>query len=234
MTAYPSVLGEVETMQAVVAGRSLARYGDGEFALCRGRSIRFQRHDLALQGRLRGILKQAGACLVGIPNILSATPKAAYWDKYRAAADLLGGQPYASAFVSRPDSAPWIDTPDYWALVETLWRGQHVTVVRGAASSLAASDLEGARQVSQIHASSRDAWFEYRSLFERIRQTAAARVLISLGPTATVLAVDLCAHGFHAIDLGHLAVFLRKHRRGEPMVLSPADRLAMRPPEVAA
>lgn len=234
MISYPAVLGELETLQAVCAGRSLARYGDGEFALCRGRSIRFQRHDYSLQGRLRGILRTEGACLVGIPNILSATPKAKYWEKYRAAADLLGGQTYASAFISRPDSAPWIDTPEYWSLVASLWRGQEVTVVRGASSSLNASDLEGARLVSQIHASSRDAWFEYRSLFERIRAAGPERVLLSLGPTATVLAVDLCAHGFHAVDLGHLAVFLRKHRRGEPMVLSGADRLAMRPPEVAA
>lgn len=233
MTGYPAVLGEVETMQAVVAGRSLARYGDGEFALCRGRSIRFQRAERGLQRRLSGILRSAGACLVGIPNILSATPKAKYWDKYRAAADLLGGQTYVSAFVSRPDSAPWIDTPAYWALVESLWRGQQVTIVRGAASSLMPEDLEGARYVRELMAPPRDAWADYRALVERVRVAAYKRVLISLGPTATVLAADLCAEGFHAIDLGHLAVFLRKHRRGEPMVLSQADRLAMRPPEAA-
>jgi hypothetical protein len=49
-------------------------------------------------------------------------------------------------------------------------------------------------------------------------------VLICLGPAATVLAVDLCAHGIHAIDLGHIALFMRKYRCGEPMTLSKDDK----------
>ena len=33
---YPHVLGELDTLRLVSGGRSLARYGDGEFNLCRG------------------------------------------------------------------------------------------------------------------------------------------------------------------------------------------------------
>jgi hypothetical protein len=38
------------------------------------------------------------------------------------------------------------------------------------------------------------------------------------------MAVDLCAIGIQAIDLGHIGLFLRKHRRGEPMVVTQADK----------
>jgi len=34
----------------------------------------------------------------------------------------------------------------------------------------------------------------------------------------------LCAKGVHAIDLGHVGMFLRKYRRGEPMWLSKDDK----------
>ncbi len=72
MKKYPAVLGELQTLDLVLSGRSIARYGDGEFALAEGRSIRPQRHRPDLGARLRGILNgEAETCLVGIPNILA-------------------------------------------------------------------------------------------------------------------------------------------------------------------
>jgi hypothetical protein len=39
-----------------------------------------------------------------------------------------------------------------------------------------------------------------------------------------VLAVDLARRGVHAVDLGHVGMFWRKHRRGEPMWVTKADK----------
>lgn len=220
---YPAVLGEVETLARVLEGASLARYGDGEFALARGVGIPCQAADPALTARLRAILQTSGACLVGIPNLRSETPKAVFWRRYASAAALLAPRPYVSAFVTRPDSAPWIDTPDYWAALETLWRGRAVTLVRGSARSLTAADLVGA-DVTEILAPATQAWRTYPALLDRIG--TPERALLCLGPTATVLAVDLAAKGVHAIDLGHVGMFLKKHRRGEPMVRTEADKVA--------
>jgi hypothetical protein len=222
---YPTVLSEVETLEAVHAGRSLARYGDGEFAMARGRGIKSQVFDPALSRRLRNILAHgAGHCLVGVPNIRSQTPKAAFWRKYLTAAEMFGAGPFGSAFVTRPDSAPWIDTPAYWARVEALWRDQEVTLLRGSTRSLTAEDLVGACRVHEIVGPARDAWASAQQLHERVLYTQPTRVLLCLGPTATVMAVDLCAIGIQAIDLGHIGLFLRKHRRGEPMVVTQADK----------
>ena len=226
---YPVVLDEQATLDRVCAGASLARYGDGEFKMAgHNAAIKSQCADATLSARLREILTDSGACLVGIPNIQSDTPKAAHWAKYAHYADLLAKRPYVSSFITRPDSAPWINTPAYWAQVQSLWVDQHVTLVRGSSKSLTADDLVGAREVREILAPRQHAWAEYASLLERIG--TPDRVLICLGPTATVMAVDLCAKGVHAIDLGHIGMFLRKVTRGEALVVTDEDRAHDRVP----
>lgn len=219
---YPSVLSERATLDAVLAGASLARYGDGEFNLALGRSIPCQRHTDEIGARLREILHEAD-CLVGIPNLRSDTPKADFWSKYNSAASLLADRIYGSAFVTRPDSAPWINTPEYWQAVESLWVGRDVTLVRGTSRSLTKFDLLGAREVTEIMAPLTDAFASFDALLEQIGSPSLA--LLCLGPTATVLAVELAARGVQAIDLGHVGLFLKKHRRGEPMVVTEADKV---------
>ena len=224
MTSYPEVRSEFETLEAVCQGASLARYGDGEFKLSdRFGGIKSQVYDPRLQKRLRTILKDSGECLVGIPNILSLTPKREFWSKYLRFAKLLrADRTYFSSFISRPDSAPWIDTPAYWELLSSLWRGRKVTLVRGGNKGLTPADLVGAAEVTEIIGPRQHAWADYEALLERVGRPE--RALICLGPTATVMAVDLCARGVHAIDLGHTALFWRKHLRGQPMHLTKEDK----------
>lgn len=224
MTSYPPTISEQDTLDLVRSGMSLARYGDGEFNLCRGVGIPCQPANPLLRASLRSILKDSGLCLVGIPNLRSATPKVAFWGKYQNATSLLTDRTYASSFITRPDSAPWIDTTDYWQAIESLWVGLDVTLVRGSSRSLTASDLIGAN-VTEIVTDSRDAWASYEPLLDSIG--TPKRALLCLGPTATVLAVDLCARGVHAIDLGHVGLFYRKHLRGEPMIRTEADKVAV-------
>lgn len=222
---WPTVLTEQGTLARVIAGESLARYGDGEFHLCHGRSAKAQMANRRLQDRLLSILRAPGGCMVGIPNLHSQTPKAAFWRPFEVFARFLGDGPYASSFVTRPDSAPWINTVDYWLTLEALWIGQDVTLVRGdSAKALQPADLDGARSVREVLAPRRDAFNDYDALLERIGRPT--RALLCLGPTATVLAADLCARGVHAIDLGHVGLFLRKYRNGEPMTVTAADKAA--------
>lgn len=228
---YPHVLGELETMRLVCEGRSLARFGDGELKMAgHNASIKSQVADDALSLRLGAILADSGDCLVGIPNIHAvidqqvSDQKVEHWSKYLSYHRRLSDRAYVSAFVTRPDSAPWIDTPEYWALIESLWVGQDVTLVRGSGKSLVAADLVDAATVTEILAPKQHAWAVYDQLLERIGRPK--RALLCLGPTATVMAVDLCARGVHAIDLGHVGMFIRKHRRGEPMWLTKEDRVA--------
>ena len=122
MKSYPSVLSEDDTLRLVLDGCSLARFGDGEFKICNGSSIKSQSYHPKLARRLREILTIDTGCLVGIPNIYSATPKASFWNPYTKYASFLADRPYASSFITRPDSAPWIDTVDYWEQRRRCWR----------------------------------------------------------------------------------------------------------------
>lgn len=221
--SYPNVTGELETMRLVVSGRSIARYGDGEFKLASHNApIKSQAADLKLSARLREILIDSGQCMIGIPNIRSDTPKVEFWGKHMRHCRLLADRPYVSSFITRPDSAPWINTPEYWDLVQSLWVGQDVTVVRGSGKSLAPADLIGAREITDVLCRKQHAWQDYEEILDRVG--TPKRALVCLGPTATVLCHDLCKKGVHAIDGGHWAIFLRKYRRGQPMVVTEEDR----------
>lgn len=232
VAAYPIVRSETETLRRVLAGASLARYGDGEFKLCDAdRSIKSQAFNPVLAKRLREILVDSGACMVGIPNLnpdslaRMTDEKRRFWEPYRSAAALLAPRPYASAFITRPDSAPAIDTASYWDQIEELWRGKDVTLVRGSTKSFTAEDLVGAGVVREVICPRQHAFVEYAQILERIGRPK--RALLCLGPTATILAVDLCARGVHAVDVGHLGMFWRKHQRGDPMWVTKADRVAV-------
>ncbi len=230
LKVYPEVRTEAETLRRVLAGASLARYGDGEFRLCQGLCIPCQKHHPTLARRLREILQAPGRCMVGIPNVRAvlerpgASQKVKFWRPFLTAPlnFLAPDVAYASAFISRPDSAPWIDTPEYWADLESLWAGRDVTLVQGGPRSLQPADLASARRVTVVPCPAREAWSEHRAILARIGRPALA--LLCLGPTATVLAADLCAAGVQAVDLGHVGMFLRKRRAGEPLTVTAADR----------
>lgn len=241
LAKYPAVLSEDETLDLILSGRSIARYGDGELRIadhiC---NIKNQIADPKLTKRLAEILHDSGDCLVGVPNIEAVSErnpdrqKVEYWGRYYLwTPRLFSNRKYVSAFITRPDSAPWINTPDYWDRMATLWKGRDVCVVRGSGKSFSAADLVGARTVTEIiaprgqqngHEYLPGSWFDYDAIMERIISVKPKRVLLGLGPSATVMAVDLCARGIHALDLGHAAMFLRKFRKGEPTVVTEEDK----------
>lgn len=220
-STWPQVLDEDQTLELVVSGRSIGRYGDGELKLCHGHGIKSQQAHPVLCERLRRIVKlqDVGDCLVGIPNLWKKTKP--FWSGFltpRYVNLFRADGVYGSAFISRPDSAPWIARDDYYDRVESLWKGQRVTLVRGSGKSLTATLLSSAAAVDEILCPRQHAWSEYDQLLERIGR--ANRVLLCCGPTATVLAVDLARRGIHAVDLGHLGMWLKRRK------LSPEAALA--------
>jgi hypothetical protein len=217
MPFNPRVMTERDTLEAMHAGQSIARYGDGELKIAKGADAKSQRGDPELARRLRNILaEKPRRCLVGIPNIATNdTPKVAFWSQYRDrrwTRFYSMNFDYASSFITRPDSAPWIDTPYYWQRVIDLWRDRDVVLVRGSSKSLCAADLALARGVTEIVVSRQHAWADFGALMSQLCGEKR-RVLLCLGATATVLAHDLADHGVHALDLGHIGMFLRKEGR---------------------
>jgi hypothetical protein len=208
---YPVVLSEDETVDAAIGGASLARFGDGELRQAIGRSAISQRETFPrLIAELKAMLaKQPANCLVCIPNIFSATPKSESWQRYATGGytSLYGEQRYGSSFITRPDSAPWIDRPDYWDKVEQLWRGKDITLVVGDEKSLTAERCSSAASIRVVRGPRVNAYAEIDRIEADVLAEPRRRVLMCLGVTATVLAARLAPQGVHAIDLGHIGMF---------------------------
>lgn len=219
---YPIVTHEIATVAAMQTGKSIARFGDGELRVARGGNCVSQVADKRLAAELREILRSADPNLiVGIPNIESATPKAANWRDYAsrnyvALYDM--AKVYGSAFITRPDSAPWIDTPDYWASVRGLWEGRAVIFVAGTDRSLRDVDFEGASSFVRVDVPGRDAWGFVDNAEAQIMALAEVAsnagekplVILCAGCAATVLAARLSRRGVQALDLGHMGMFMRR------------------------
>lgn len=218
MADYPHVLTEGETIERALAGDNLARFGDGEFKLALGRKCVSQPADGKLADELRELLrKPPKGCLVCLPSPFGGTPRKESWlnfatPVYTGMLDM--DRTYGSAFVTRPDSAPWIDTPEYWESVKRLWRGKHVTLVMGTLRSLRPEMIESeCASLEVIMGPSGQkgdgAYAKVDALEEEIARKPGRTVIMCLGATATVLAARLARRSIHAIDLGHIGMFMR-------------------------
>lgn len=213
---YPTVLTEDETIDAVLAGRSLARIGDGEIKLARGSSIKAQTFNRDLQGYMRQVCRGSGdgPCMVAIPRVASGPPMPFERNGYKnfclqpQHVAFYAPGVYGSQLVTRPDCAPHIDCPEYWAKIISIWAGRDVVLVRGSGKSLLPENLGAASSVEEIKAEPVEAWADAEGYFQRLRGETR-RVLLCVGATGTALAWRLAHEGVHAIDLGGIGRFMR-------------------------
>lgn len=219
---YPErIVDEWGTMLAVVHGASIARYGDGEFNLVRGGNCVSQRKVPGIQTELQNILKSKDPnLLVAIPRLDSRSPKNVNWMKCCShyGSYLSPTKQYYSAFITRPDSAPWIATDDYFDTIKSLWLDQEVTFVGNGQRSLTPEFMmeNGARAVHYVECDYAHTYHRIdaleRTCLKPMGVEKPRRVLLCAGPTATCLAARLSAHGVQAIDLGHIGMWWMAHR----------------------
>jgi hypothetical protein len=214
--SYPPVYGELATLDAILAGKSIARFGDGELKLIDGAGYVRQSASPKLAAELRSILHSPHEnCLAAIPTLDPNGPKYFNWLRHRDrfARVLDSGRapiPYYSAFVTRPDSAPWIYTVSFARRFEQVWRGKTVAVLSEAGNSIVDVALPAARKLKLICCPSREAYDEIDVLEKAVVRAKPEVALLSCGPTATCLANRLSARGIHAVDIGSAGGYLRK------------------------
>jgi hypothetical protein len=155
--------------------------------------------------------------MIAIPDMNPKSPKWWFWKKYQHSyPKMLNDQiTYYSQFITRPDSAPLIDVPEFYTRMENLWRDQDVVLVRGSERSL----VEGrgtmlcAKTVIPVLCARRDAYAEIDRVEKEVLATGLNRVLLCAGAMATVLTYRLARRGLHAIDLGHIGYLWRYYDR---------------------
>lgn len=212
---YPQIIDEITTLN-LCRENSLARWGDGEWRCTVGGGCTSQRADAKLAKELQSILGKKGVTdrfMIGLPNPYDrrGAPRAVSWERYTAPefTQYLANTVYHSSFITRPDNAPWIDTPEYWAAVQNLWRGKEITLVVGDKKSVTTEMIgDTAISVREVLGPRQHAYAEIDRIEEEIGKPSGT-VLLCLGTAATVLAWRLARKGVHAIDLGHIGMFLR-------------------------
>jgi glycosyltransferase family protein len=225
------VLTELETIQYISDNKcSIARYGDGEFKICLGAHAKFQVADLGMAKRMRTILRSNNKnLLVCVPRIYQpredwpTQEKAQFWKPFathKSYVNLLDNKKtYGSSFITRPDSSGQSSKAFYEA-IKTLWSNKEVLLLKGEGTGFDKKPdiFETAINYKTIIGLKRDAYKQYDFLLKKALELTDENsvIVISLGPTATILAAELAECGRQALDLGHLGMFYAKiHPKAE-------------------
>lgn len=210
---YPNVCGEMETVDELIKGSSIARFGDGEFKLIVGQGYVREPANPVLGAELARIVRSpAPGCVVGIPRLANAGPKNVNWlgRIHRYIPYLNDAGTYYSAFISRPDSAPWINRPKFARRMQKLWLNRRVAAICEPKSSLLRMLNFDAQSVVHIECPSENA-YALIDLFEKaIVQARPQIAFLACGPTATCLANRLARRGIQAIDFGSGGAFVAR------------------------
>ncbi|UPM54159.1 SP_1767 family glycosyltransferase [Gottfriedia acidiceleris] len=223
-SSQPSVKTTDESLNLIVRNRcSISRYGDGEFNIMNGKSLRFQPYSGELSLRLREIIKSNQENHeVFIPNVFKnvdwCTDRSRnYWirylnlNRYKIYKLLQKNKVYYDSLVTRL----YIDYKDKsqaefrFKTFKKLWHQKEVIIIEGEQSRLGIGNnlFDNTKSIKRILCPATDAFAKYDQIFEEVlKHDKSKLVLIALGPTATVLAYDLANYGYHAIDIGHIDI----------------------------
>ena len=210
---WPTCLTEDQTLDKLLLGMSLSRFGDGEFGCAFGGGNSTHAANPKHAEDLRRILVEpTEGCLPAIPTMNMNDERVFFWtqraNKY---ATLLNLQyTYGSAFVGRTKSAPWIGTDEYAEKFRSIWAGQYVTAVASDPVSITKVLERTADKVMYVQCPLKETYLQKDRIIKECLATKCDIVVLSCGPGATVIADLLTAYGIQAIDLGRGVGFLMK------------------------
>ncbi|MHC4681036.1 MAG: GT-D fold domain-containing glycosyltransferase, partial [Planctomycetota bacterium] len=245
----PAIRSPGETLDKILQTKcSLSRFGDGELSIMNGSRIHFQNPSRRLAQRLKEVIaSDIPNLLIGLPDCFGSLDNympfvADFWRKWmskkreRAYSYLDMNRVYHSAFFTRV-YMPFNKTDEHYAncsayfqKIKMIWTSRDVVICEGEGTRFGMFNdlLNGAKSISRIVCPARSAFDKYDEILAAFDDSGRDKlVLAALGPTATVLAHDLCIKGYQAIDVGHLDVeyewFLRKDEVGTPLEFKYVD-----------
>lgn len=233
------------SIDALLDGRrSLARFGDGELSILMGiDGPRFQTIDPTLTRRLRDVIESRDPeLLIGMPGALVDSAELIDTERFfwgdlarRDGRGILRHVPtdreYVDSLVTRVYT-PHEDAEvarNRFARLQELWRDRDILFVEGEFTrSGVGNDLfDAARSIARIVCPPQDAFTHYDEILAALIEHGRDRLVIcSLGPTATVLALDASRAGIQCVDLGHLDLEYMWALQGRGKVLVPSRHVS--------
>lgn len=212
----------------VKEGYSISRFGDGEFLWILGKNKKsFQDNSKDLSNDLKNILvnyKSNKKVLIGIYgtfNDLSAHTfnSKIFWKyfilKYgKQVYDILPDETYCDTALTRPymdyKNKNFDLMQSKFENLKRIWNDRDVIIVEGEYTRLGVNNdlFDNCKSRRRILCPPKNAYFKYNEIVDAIKKVAKKEdlILISLGPTATVLAYNLAEEGLQCIDTGHIDI----------------------------
>ena len=217
----------LELLQRILRERcSVSRFGDGEFSTILGeeRYIWFQSKNATLGERLLDVLhRRDGNLVLTVQDNLGdlscykewvADIFRKYYVEKNRRVSIMGLLDPTYEYYDTCVTRPYITyrDPHHGEAFFRLWRQifahRNILLVEGAKSRFGVGSdlLSTAKSVRRILAPAKNAFSVYDEILAAVQRHAASGdlVLVSLGPTATVLAADIARAGWQAIDIGQL------------------------------
>lgn len=200
---------------------SMIRFGDGEILLIRGKSLSFQDCTSQLSSELlRSLRANEEGLLVAIPDIFNGLNQYVpstqqFWKDHLLFSRSIyyrncdRHRTYGNAFISRCylEQQDRSKCSDWFDSIMKLWANEKVTVIEGVGSHTGVGNdmLNTATDVQRILCPARQAYKYYTNILEACNKIDKDRlILISLGPTAKPLGLELFHRGYRVLDIGNL------------------------------
>ena len=214
------ILTQQETIDNMLNQKlSIARFGDGEirWMLIKGFGGGFQKYNEELSNRLHEVLnaknKHLLVCIAGQYNPKST--RSLYWEKIvrstllELSQNIEDLQVFGDTNITRnANNVPHM---------KQIWQDKDIVVVEGELSRLGVGNdlFDNVKSLKRILCPAENAFDKYDEIFaECLKQPKEKLFLLALGPTATVLAYDLCNKGYQALDVGHIDICYEWKLRG--------------------
>lgn len=229
----PKIKNINQTIDLILKGNSIARFGDGEFRLINGFSIPFQKYSQDLQKRLKQIFQEKSKkILIGLPETFSSLNQFTFlekifWRKYMAKnrnsiyklIDL--NKNYVSAFFSRPylRYKNKKNIVQIFTKIKKIWNKKNILIIEGNGTRIGVGNnlLDNALSIKRILCPDINAFDKYNQILKTAVNYKTQLILIALGPTAKILTYDLYKNGRQVVDIGHLDIeyewFLKKTKK---------------------
>lgn len=226
-TPPPKILSIDETIDAIINNRlSVSRFGDGEFSLILNiDNPMFQNPSIELSNKLLETLQS------NLPQLLICLPKIfekkdlqrmtkdafKFWNRYiifnrKAIYRLLN---FNITYGNSQFTRNYIDNKNknfskiYFNKTKRIWENRNIVIIEGRYTRFGINNdlLNNVSSIKRILCPEKNAFSKYTKILnEALKQDKNILFLIALGPTATILAYDLCKNGYQAIDIGHLDI----------------------------
>jgi glycosyltransferase family protein len=209
-----------ETVNEILYNKkSISRFGDGEFNLIFERGIRFQNYNKTLKEKLVEVLTS------NLPNLLVGiiplnNIKNNYWIKYFNANKLKllkvinKNKIYYNSLITRffrnsPSQKKKIK--NQIIKFKQIWNNRNILIIEGEKTRIGVGNdlLDNCKSIKRIICPTKNAFNVYMKIYDFVKNLKFdinSLILISLGPTATVLSYELHKLGYQTLDFGHFDI----------------------------